>query len=410
MAKYLDLEGLKYYHQKTQDEFAAKEAGKALSSNDYTTAEKNKLAGIAEGANKTVVDSALNSTSTNPVQNKVIINELEKIKELIKSSGSGTADNSTIEALETALEQVRNSIPTKTSQLENDDYTVKDDSYVHTDNNLTDQRTENLDNLKEVTAVEFSSTSPYWSGNTLTLQLAEHQYFIALYRSSENGSVLDVTTSCRQKDQQVIIDASAPFSGHIMVSGTIAYGDLNELLGIILNESVVYTYTLEDILGEPYKEPVYPDKEQLASTVTALQNCVNSLKESGGEILTQCNDVKAGCKDYFDLIAQRYTELQSDTSSTSNNGISITRIYANDDLNNYLESGFYACPSGNDAATLTNMPTGFTNTFFMLVLKCVLNFQIMWEYRGTCMYIRSNDRYSDTDHWGAWMKYTGTAT
>lgn len=49
-----------------------KETGKGLSTNDYTTAEKTKLAGIAEGANKTVVDSALNASSTNPVQNKVI--------------------------------------------------------------------------------------------------------------------------------------------------------------------------------------------------------------------------------------------------------------------------------------------------------------------------------------------------
>lgn len=46
--------------------------GKGLSTNDYTTTEKNKLAGIATGANKTVVDSALSSSSTNPVQNKVI--------------------------------------------------------------------------------------------------------------------------------------------------------------------------------------------------------------------------------------------------------------------------------------------------------------------------------------------------
>ncbi len=46
--------------------------GKGLSTNDYTTAEKNKLSGIATGANKTTVDSALSSTSTNPVQNKVI--------------------------------------------------------------------------------------------------------------------------------------------------------------------------------------------------------------------------------------------------------------------------------------------------------------------------------------------------
>jgi len=46
--------------------------GKGLSSNDYTSAEKTKLAGIATGANKTVVDSALSSSSTNPVQNKII--------------------------------------------------------------------------------------------------------------------------------------------------------------------------------------------------------------------------------------------------------------------------------------------------------------------------------------------------
>lgn len=39
--------------------------------------DKAKLDGIAEGANKTTVDSALSSTSTNPVQNKVIKEELD---------------------------------------------------------------------------------------------------------------------------------------------------------------------------------------------------------------------------------------------------------------------------------------------------------------------------------------------
>lgn len=38
----------------------------------FTTALLEKLNGIATGANKTVVDSALSSTSTNPVQNKVV--------------------------------------------------------------------------------------------------------------------------------------------------------------------------------------------------------------------------------------------------------------------------------------------------------------------------------------------------
>ena len=68
--------------------------GKGLSTNDYTTTEKNKLGGIETGANKTVVDSALSSTSTNPVQNKVIKKALDdlpavptKVSELTNDSG-----------------------------------------------------------------------------------------------------------------------------------------------------------------------------------------------------------------------------------------------------------------------------------------------------------------------------------
>jgi hypothetical protein len=60
-----------------------KVAGKGLSTNDYTTTEKNKLAGIAEGANKTVVDSALSASSTNPVQNKVVNTEIGNLKSLV---------------------------------------------------------------------------------------------------------------------------------------------------------------------------------------------------------------------------------------------------------------------------------------------------------------------------------------
>lgn len=46
--------------------------GKGLSTNDYTDAEKTKLAGIETGANKTIVDSVFNMLSDNPVKNSVI--------------------------------------------------------------------------------------------------------------------------------------------------------------------------------------------------------------------------------------------------------------------------------------------------------------------------------------------------
>ena len=58
--------------------------GKGLSTNDYTTAEKDKLASIENGANKTIVDTDLNSTSTNPVENKAIYAQFNSISAEVK--------------------------------------------------------------------------------------------------------------------------------------------------------------------------------------------------------------------------------------------------------------------------------------------------------------------------------------
>ena len=55
-----------------------------------SAADKKKLDGIATGATKTTVDTALSSTSTNPVQNKVIKTELDK--KLDKTGGTLTGN------------------------------------------------------------------------------------------------------------------------------------------------------------------------------------------------------------------------------------------------------------------------------------------------------------------------------
>ena len=65
-------------------------SGKANSSHSHSavttsvngfmsSADKTKLNGIATGANKTTVDTALSSTSTNPVQNKVVKAQLDSL-------------------------------------------------------------------------------------------------------------------------------------------------------------------------------------------------------------------------------------------------------------------------------------------------------------------------------------------
>ena len=70
--------------------------GKGLSTEDYTTAEKEKLADIAEGANKTVVDSALDSSSANPVQNKVIQAAIAELNSLVGNTSVSTQINNAV--------------------------------------------------------------------------------------------------------------------------------------------------------------------------------------------------------------------------------------------------------------------------------------------------------------------------
>lgn len=49
---YLDSNGVSHFWEKIKSKFVPKETGKGLSTNDYTTVEKNKLAGIDTGAQK----------------------------------------------------------------------------------------------------------------------------------------------------------------------------------------------------------------------------------------------------------------------------------------------------------------------------------------------------------------------
>ncbi len=74
-----------------------KETGKGLSTNDYTNAEKAKLEGIEAGANKTIVDSAWDINSANPVQNKMIIAALQSQSDALNSSCN--ALNASIQSL-----------------------------------------------------------------------------------------------------------------------------------------------------------------------------------------------------------------------------------------------------------------------------------------------------------------------
>lgn len=84
MAKYLDNNGLLYLWSKIKAAFVQKDGTKVLSTNDYTTTEKNKLAGLS---NYTLPTASAETLGGVKVGTGLAINN-----GVLSASGGGTAD------------------------------------------------------------------------------------------------------------------------------------------------------------------------------------------------------------------------------------------------------------------------------------------------------------------------------
>ena len=94
--KFLNYEGLTHFWGKLKalfDTKVDKVTGKGLSTNDYTTADMNKLANIEAEANKTTVENVLTSTSTtnalSAAQGKVLDEKIAAINTDLAEKGAG---------------------------------------------------------------------------------------------------------------------------------------------------------------------------------------------------------------------------------------------------------------------------------------------------------------------------------
>ena len=100
--EYLDKSGLTLLISKIKSALSGKVdvvSGKGLSTNDYTTAEKNKLSGIASGAQVNVIESvSVNGTKIEPSSKAVAISVPTKVSQLSNDSGfqNATQVNNTI--------------------------------------------------------------------------------------------------------------------------------------------------------------------------------------------------------------------------------------------------------------------------------------------------------------------------
>ena len=102
--EYLDKSGLTLLISKIKTALIGKvdvENGKGLSTNDYTSAEKQKLSGIASGAQVNVIESVkVNGTKLTPSSKAVDISVPTKTSQLTNDSGYQSATN--VESIITA--------------------------------------------------------------------------------------------------------------------------------------------------------------------------------------------------------------------------------------------------------------------------------------------------------------------
>lgn len=100
--KYLDTVGLNKLVANILSKFAAKNHSHSNATTNsagfMSSSDKVKLDGVAAGANKTIVDSSLNGTSTNPIQNKAVKTALDG-----KAASSHVHPTAQITGLDAAL-------------------------------------------------------------------------------------------------------------------------------------------------------------------------------------------------------------------------------------------------------------------------------------------------------------------
>ena len=101
--KLIDSTMLNYFKQQLDKLFVKQAIGKGLSTNDYTTAEKTKLSGIASGAQKNVIEKVKVNGTALSIENKdksvtitvpVMVSELDNDVRYVKKSELPTAVSS----------------------------------------------------------------------------------------------------------------------------------------------------------------------------------------------------------------------------------------------------------------------------------------------------------------------------
>ena len=243
--------------------------GKGLSTNDYTTAEKNKLAGIASGAevnvqsdwnvtntnsdayikNKPTIDTALSTTSTNAVQNKAVtvgINaKYTKPSTGIPKTDLASAVQTSLGKADTALQSIPSEYITET-ELAAKGYTT---------------------NIGTITGIKMNGASKGTSGVVdLGTVITSHQ---------DISGKLDKTTAASTYLSKT--DAASTYLGKTAKAASATTADSATTASSCTGNSATATKATQDASGNVITT-TYATKTELSAKVSGDGNILNIVK------------------------------------------------------------------------------------------------------------------------------------
>lgn len=179
------------------------EDGKGLSTEDYTTAEKNKLAGIASGAEVNIIDSiTVNSTAATVSNKTVALTIPTKVSDISNDSGFQTA------------EQVEASIDAKVSGV----YRASESATLATLPTLTKANLGRVSNMTE----SFTTTADFVEGAGITFPLGTNVVIVEALGGGYKYDVLAGFVDLSGKQDKLTVTGAANKGVYVSASGVVS--------------------------------------------------------------------------------------------------------------------------------------------------------------------------------------------
>lgn len=348
--------------------------GKGLSSNDFTSTLKTKLDSIETGANKTVVDNSLSSTSSNPVENKAVNSALDG-KSPVKHDSTGTnygigttasyGHNKTINNLNSLSYVDGESLSAYQGKV------LKDSVDNHTQNTTRVTETSSLanigtssnatqhsinvaintilGNLQSLNAIEITTTLPTPSVSTLgKLYIIDEDNKVNVYYTENTGNNSNPVYNWHKMDADVLDELSVNWSD--VKNKPLSFTPSNHSHGNILNDGSIssnavssISLTQQPVVRNSQDEKIYVSNiynsyvqdqnnhSNIGSSANATQETINSKIDNAlGNVYTKSevnniiNEIGTGLSNY-----RHYIIEASNVSPRIDSTIDIT-VYVND--------------------------------------------------------------------------------